>query len=311
MATSELLAATPQVTAWLKAWEAYLFHEKRYSTHSVSNYLRDLRVFLRFLCEHLGRQIKPKDLKQVTAQDLRAWLMHERQRGLAPASLARAVSSVKGWYRYLEREEGLANAAVQHLRQPKHRTPLPRPLSKPQALAAVQTIESLAEEPWVAARDASLLLLLYGTGLRISEALGLTQGQVLGQDRLVVRGKGKKERVVPLLPMVRLALENYATVCPFILGREDAFFRGVRGKPLQAGVFQKRLRELRILLGLPESATPHAFRHSFATHLLANGADLREIQELLGHETVTTTQRYTEVDVEQLLAAYTDAHPRS
>ena len=307
----DLAAWAPEISDSLSQWRSYLSEEKHYSDHTVTGYMHNVQVFGRFMCIYLEHPIGHKDLLALTTQDLRAWLMQLRKDGLSASSSARAVSAVKQWFRFLEKEVGIKNMAVQHLRQPRHSKPLPKALTKQQAKATLQAMDSLAEEPWVAARDVALLMLIYGTGLRISEALSLTLGQVVDKSSVVVKGKGNKERMVPLLPVVQHYLEHYIALCPYLLSSKEEIFRGVRGKPLQPAIFQRRLQELRQALGLPETATPHAFRHSFATHLLANGADLREIQELLGHEAIATTQRYTAVDVESLLESYADAHPRN
>jgi integrase/recombinase XerC len=221
------------------------------------------------------------------------------------ATNARAVASLRSFYRYLQRHYGIENPAALTLRAPRRSPPLPKAVSVKESLAAVQMIADYQQEPWVGLRDRTLLGLLYGAGLRISEALNLTRGDLAGET-LRIRGKGNKERLVPLLPAVKNALEEYLAACPW---QSEIVFYGLRGKRLQPAVFSKQLRILRNAIGLPESTTPHAFRHSFATHLLAEGGDLRSIQELLGHSSLTTTQRYTKVDTERLLSAYSLAHP--
>jgi integrase/recombinase XerC len=248
-------------------------------------------------------------LQQLQERDVRAWLAARMNKGMAKTSNARALSAFKHWMRYLQREGKCDNTRVLTVRAPKLNKPLPKALSEAQA-GALMAAEGDAE-PWVAARDHALLLLLYGTGLRIGEALSLTLSDMQG-EALRVMGKGRKERVVPLLPMVRQAIEVYVEACPYCPKQaKGPLFWGARGAPLQAAIFQRRLRDMRRALGLPESATPHALRHSFATHLLAQGADLRDIQELLGHASLSTTQRYTHVDTARLMGAYAKAHPRA
>lgn len=330
--------------AWLEAFE----HNRRASAHSLTAYRHDIADCLGFLSQHLGTGLGIGQLANLEERDLRAWLAARVGRGMAKTSNARALSAVKSFFRYLEREGHLENSRIFHVRAPKLNKPVPKALSLAQTEAALDTIHALHEEPWVSARDEALLMLIYGSGLRISEALGLTLGAV-GQYALQIEGKGKKQRNVPLLPVVQTALQHYIQLCPHFAsipppaggrvggghpvwdntestradhaplptsplrgeGKNTPLFLGIRGGELNPAQFQRTLARMRGMLGLPESATPHAFRHSFATHLLARGADLRDIQELLGHESLSTTQRYTHVDTERLLAAYEAAHPRA
>jgi integrase/recombinase XerC len=252
--------------------------------------------------------------------DFRSFLAHRRNHGLSNTSVARALSVLRSFFRHLERTGLVTNAAIRSVRSPKLPHSVPKPLGVEAAAAAREQIAFLHEEQWVNARDYAVLTLLYGCGLRISEALGLNHKDIgdlnhadvgSGAASLIIRGKGNKERMVPVLPVVRNAIDAYTALCPFANGREDPLFVGVRGKRLNAGIIQKSMREVRRALGLPESATPHALRHSFATHLLSAGGDLRTIQELLGHASLSTTQRYTEVETGHLLKVYRDAHPRA
>ena len=227
------------------------------------------------------------------------------------SSRSRGLAAVRGFFRFLERRGLAANAAIRLVRTPKVARSLPRPLEVGDALAAVDAAGTLVDEPWLAARDQALLLLLYGCGLRIGEALALNRRDAPEGDVLVVTGKGRKQRLVPVLPVVRDAIAAYLAICPYALPAEAPLFLGARGARLDPAVAQRQVRRLRVALGLPETATPHALRHSFATHLLADGGDLRTIQELLGHASLSTTQRYTEVDASRIAAVHRRTHPRA
>jgi integrase/recombinase XerC len=291
-------------------WLDWLEYERRVSPHTLDAYRRDLAVFLEFMAEHLGGPPGPAELAGLDAADLRAWLARRAAAGSARSSTVRALAAVRSFFRRLDRAGLVHNPAVAAVRGPRFRRPLPRPLGPGQARAAVAAAGE-ARRPWLGDRDRALLLLLYGAGLRIGEALGLTLGEVAGDpETLTITGKGRKQRMVPLLPVVREGLARYLATRPGEASPDAPLFAGARGKRLSPGVAQKRFRDLRRALGLPESATPHALRHSFATHLLGGGADLRTIQELLGHASLSTTQRYTEVDAEGLMQVYRAAHPR-
>ncbi len=295
----------------LAQWQDWLAHVKRAADHTITAYQTDIFAFLYFVAAHTGEQVNVHSLRDLQVRDFRSWLA-SRQREYSKSSTARAVSSVRHLYRWMEREGLIEEAAIFHLRIPKLDKSIPKALGMEQALQAVETIGSLHAEPWVNARDTALLMLIYGCGLRISEALSLQVGDVLdAQGDLRILGKGKKERSVPLLPVVSAHIVEYLRLCPHHQrgAKKAALFVGVRGGELQPAIFQKQLQHIRSLLGLPDSATPHAFRHSFATHLLARGGDLRDIQELLGHESLSTTQRYTHVDTARLMEAYRSAHP--
>lgn len=292
------------------AWLAYLRDVRRYSSHTLIAYEQDLQQFLGFLSGHLGSRVTASMLEPLEARDFRAWLA-SRMEDFEATSTARALSTVKHFFRYLEKQEMLSNAAVFHMRGPKLKKALPKALGEGQAVDALEGIGEQHSEEWVNLRDVALLVLLYGCGLRISEALSLTYGDVPLKEVLAITGKGKKQRMVPVLPMVAEAIDAYVAACPYPFAAEMPLFVGARGKKLDAAIFQLQLRKLRARLQLPETTTPHAFRHSFATHLLSSGGDLRSIQELLGHESLSTTQRYTQVDKARLLAAYKGAHPRA
>ncbi len=296
-----------------QSWLAWLSGEKRFSAHTVSGYAADLAQFLNFQSAHYGEAANLKRMSQLTTADFRAWLAQRAGDGIQRSSNARAVSVIRNFFRWLAKAGLAENTAATLLRRPKVPKSIPKALTASEAQDTLETIGVLSDEPWVERRDIAVILLLYGCGLRISEALSLTYGNapLPGQDTMVITGKGNKQRMVPLLPAVTEAIAEYRRACPFQLSPEDALFRGVRGGPMSARIIQKRIQSLRGLLGLPATATPHALRHSFATHLLASGGDLRAIQELLGHASLSTTQRYTDVDVESLLATYDEAHPRA
>ena len=293
----------------------WLRSERRVAELTLRGYEEDLGAFLRFLADHRGGLVSVADLGGLGLVDFRAWLAWRHGEGYARSSTARAMSAVRGFFRYADRRHGLHNPALTVIRTPRLPHRVPRPLAEADARDLIESAGTEAGEGWVGARDTALLLLLYGAGLRIGEALALNRADV-GKDPRTLRslrvvGKGSKERQVPVLPAVAAALAAYLLVCPLSPVPHEPLFRGVRGGRLQQGVVQKLVRQLRAGLGLPETATPHALRHSFATHLLGSGADLRAIQELLGHASLSTTQGYTEVDARRLLALYARAHPRA
>ena len=303
--------AAPDVAAALAAFEAHLVGEKRASAHTVSAYGRDIVAFFAFLASHLGEPADLAALSALRTQDFRAWLARLRMDGLVAASAARALSSVRALFRFLERRDLARNAELAQVRTPKVPRGQPRPLARQDAAKAVDLAGEMPEEPWIAARDLAVLAMLYGCGLRVGEAVGLNRGQVPKGDTLVVRGKGGKERVVPVLPFVHRAIADYLALLPYAVGADGPLFLGAKGKRLSARVVQLAMARVRGALGLGDDATPHALRHSFATHLLGAGGDLRSIQELLGHASLSTTQRYTEIETERLLALYDSAHPRA
>ena len=307
--------AAPDLALVLDGWRQWLAAERRLAVLSRHGYDDDLGGFLRFMAEHKGGLIDLAGLAALSLADLRAWLARRHTDGYARTSTARAMAAVRGFFRYADRRHGLHNPALHAVRTPRLPHRVPRPLAEVDARELIDTARVDAREAWVGLRDAALLVLLYGAGLRIGEALALDRA-VAGADpsamrALRVHGKGGKERLVPILPVVAEALAAYLHACPVPPLPHEPLFKGVRGGRLQQGVVQKLVRQLRIGLGLPETATPHALRHSFATHLLGSGADLRAIQELLGHASLSTTQGYTEVDARRLLALYARAHPRA
>ena len=248
---------------------------------------------------------------RLQTRDMRAWMAYERGRGLGPRSLARALSAVKSFVAWVADRDGFDATAALSIRAPKFTRKLPRPLAVPAAEAVLEHVETQAKEDWVSARDVAVLTLLWGCGLRISEALSLTGDHLPLGASLVVQGKGDKDRVVPVIAPARSAMETYLELSPYPAEPAEPLFRGVRGGALNPRVIQKAMAEARGALGLPASATPHAMRHSFATHLLDAGGDLRAIQELLGHASLSTTQAYTAVDTSRLMEVYAAAHPRA
>jgi integrase/recombinase XerC len=302
--------SAPAVDSLVEAWLATLAHERRASPHTIRAYGDDVRRFLGFFGEYRGGRVTVAMLRSIAPADVRAFLSERRKEGLGPRGLQRAMAGIRSFYRLLE-QEGLADgAALRVVRSPKLPRTLPRPLSETDAARTILEAGQ-DDEPWIAARDAALVTLLYGTGLRISEALSLRRGDVPLADSITILGKGSKERSVPVLPVVREAVARYAELCPFAKAKTEPLFLSRRGGAMSPRDAQSLMQRLRGRLGLPASATPHALRHSFATHLLRNGGDLRSVQELLGHASLSTTQKYTEVEGSQILAVYEAAHPRA
>jgi integrase/recombinase XerC len=307
--------AEPAVVKALTDWQDWLTHEKHYSAHTLDAYSRDVISFFKFLGRHLGHAPGLEDLDRLSTRDFRGYLARQNSEGLERTSTARAMSTLKTFFKYLVREGRIENTVIQTVRIPKVPKSIPKALSIEDALTALDVVEELSDDVWVGRRDKALLTLLYGCGLRLGEALKLSRDEGLraldGDASLVISGKGGKQRLVPVLPAVSIAIQDYLDVCPFQFEGDAPLFVGVRGKRLNPAIAQKTVRELRALLKLPDSATPHALRHSFATHLLGGGGDLRTIQELLGHASLSSTQRYTEVDGEHLSMVYDATHPRA
>ena len=294
----------------MNRWLVHLSALRGNSDKTIDAYRRDLSGFLGFMTGHLGRVPSKNGLGRIGISDMRAWLAHGRRSGRAPRSLARELSAVKSFYRWLGEAEGLDVTAVLATRAPKFSPGLPRPVSRTDTRSLIDTVEVQSADSWVAARDVAVVTLLYGCGLRISEALGLTRAAAPLPEVLRITGKGNKERLVPVLPVVRKAVDTYLRLCPLAQKPNDPLFLGKRGGPLNPRLIQKVIQQARMQLGLPSSATPHAMRHSFATHLLESGGDLRSIQELLGHASLSTTQAYTAVDQARLMEVYKKAHPK-
>jgi integrase/recombinase XerC len=305
--------AAPDLAAAIREWQAWLAHEKRASAHTQDAYARDLAAFLDFLSGHLGGAPGIADLEALAVADFRAWLAARQQRGLRRSSTARALSTVRNFFAWGARRGVLSNAAVKAVRSPKLPRQVPKALTADDAQSVLRAVRELASEPWIAKRDLAVMLLMYGCGLRVGEALSLTAAEAPGpQDEvLVITGKGRKQRRVPLLAIVGEACQAYVASCPYPLRGDGPLFLGARGGALSARRMQERLQQIRGFLGLSSATTPHALRHSFATQLLGAGGDLRQIQELLGHASLSTTQRYTAVDARGLARVYEQAHPRA
>ncbi len=308
---NDLPEAPPATSALLRRWLEQFSAAQGASASTVEAYRRDVSGFLGFLAGHLGGEPAPRALSEVSQSDLRAWMARERTRGLSARSLRRALSAVKSFFRWLAEAQGIEAPAVFAARGPKAAMRLPRPVGEDQARDLIADAEATDAPEWIAARDAAVLTLLYGCGLRISEALAIRRREAPLPEVLRVRGKGGKERLVPVLPAAREAAEAYLGLCPWSLEPEDELFRGTRGGPLSPRIIQKRMAQARARLGFPATATPHALRHSFATHLLKAGGDLRAIQELLGHASLSSTQIYTALDEARLLQVHAKAHPRA
>ncbi len=313
--TLNLVCADDGVSRAMVQWLAHLRSERRLSPKTVEAYARDLRQCLQFLCEHWGERVTLTRFAALEATDIRAFLAMRRADDIAGRSLMRTLAGLRSFGRFLEREGKGKVGALSGVRAPKIAKSLPKPLPMDAAKRLTDADERAGEtrETWVLARDAAVMALLYGSGLRISEALGLKRREVPrpGEgDVLIVTGKGNKTRMVPVLQNVLQLIDEYAALCPFPLPAEGPMFVGAKGGPLSPRIIQLAMERLRGALGLPDSATPHALRHSFATHLLSRGGDLRAIQELLGHASLSTTQVYTGIDAERLLQVYASAHPR-
>jgi integrase/recombinase XerC len=298
-----------QADALRRRWLDALAHERRASPHTLRAYGDDVARFLGFTTGHVGGAVSDRTLAKLAPADIRAFITHRRAEGLGAGGVQRALAAIRSFYKFLAREGVLENAAPKAVKTPRVRRPLPRPLSADDARRAIDVAGEHNVE-WLAARDAALLTLLYGAGLRISEALALKRGDVPMGAVLSVIGKGRKERAVPVLPVVAAALADYAAKIPFTGAPASPLFLSRRGRPMSPREAQGLMQKLRGALGLPERATPHALRHSFATHILQGGADLRSVQELLGHSSLSTTQIYTAIDTRQLLDVYSRAHPR-
>lgn len=295
----------------IQAWQRWLSYERRLSPNTSGNYLLDLKEFMAFLFRYQNAPVSRKILKECSVTDFRAFLVDNTQKGMARSSISRHMSTLRSFFKFLRKNHILENTAISAIRPARPPRTLPKPLDTEDALKLLHAAQTLQKEPWQGLRDTALLTLLYGCGLRISEALELNVTDIpLRADALTITGKGNKQRLVPILPLVKRTVEDYLKERPFISGNE-ALFIGARGERLTPRVVQRQIMRLRRYLGLAESVTPHALRHSFATHLLTAGSDLRSVQELLGHKSLSATQRYTEVDRAHLEKVYAAAHPRA
>lgn len=295
----------------LERWLSELASVAGRSEKTVAAYRLDVHGFLEFLQGYEGEALGASAISRLDTRTMRAWMAHERGRGLSARSLARALSAVKGFVAWMAEREGFDPTGVLMRRAPRFKAKLPRPLEEDSARTLLDAVEQHARTPWVALRDQAVVLLLYGCGLRISEALGLRGRDLPLGETMRIRGKGRKDRLVPVVPVARQAMDAYVDACPFEIEGTEPVFRGVRGGALNPRQVQKLMATVRAQLGLPSSATPHAMRHSFATHLLNAGGDLRTIQDLLGHASLSTTQAYTAVDTSRLMEVYEAAHPRA
>lgn len=299
--------ASREIKQLIAQWQSWLLNERRYSPHTLDAYSRDLSGFFDFAAEHLGKVPETADLAKLEVRDFRAYLSQRAARHIDKSSLARELSTLKNFFKWLARYDILRNPALSVIRTPRRAKVLPKALEVNDTFNVIDEAQNLASNSWQGLRDTAIFTLLYGCGLRISEALSLNVGDIGNNDFLRVKGKGNKERIVPLLPVVVENINKYLAECPYQPKQGEPLFLGARGDRLVPRIIQRQMQKIRAYLGLPDNLTPHALRHSFATHLLAEGTDLRSIQELLGHASLTTTQRYTDVQIETLKKEYDKA----
>lgn len=299
--------ASREIKQLIAQWQSWLLNERRYSPHTLDAYSRDLSGFFDFAAEHLGKVPETADLAKLEVRDFRAYLSQRAARHIDKSSLARELSTLKNFFKWLARYDILRNPALSVIRTPRRAKVLPKALEVNDTFNVIDEAQNLASNSWQGLRDTAIFTLLYGCGLRISEALSLNVGDIGNNDFLRIKGKGKKERIVPLLPVVVENINKYLAECPYQPKQGEPLFLGARGDRLVPRIIQRQMQKIRAYLGLPDNLTPHALRHSFATHLLAEGTDLRSIQELLGHASLTTTQRYTDVQIETLKKEYDKA----
>lgn len=290
-------------------WIDYLSNVNGLSKNSVISYKNDISKFIEFLNKHFDREIDIETLEDIKISDFRSFLTYRRNANLSSTSIARNISSLKSFFNYLIKKEKIKNSEVFLLKSPKLKQSLPRPINVELAIEAIKCAETIEQEKWIGLRNKSILLLLYGCGLRISEALNLNYEEIMNDDHILIKGKGGKERIVPMMPYIKKGILDYLNECPKEINKEDPLFVGKRYARLSPRIIQYALEKIRHSISLPETATPHALRHSFATHLLESGGDLRTIQELLGHSSLSTTQKYTKVENAKLFDAYSKAHP--
>ena len=302
-----------EVTGLVEAWLSFLANEKRFSPKTINAYMADFCALLGFLKAHNGGNLTRSSLLKTSPQEIRAYLAYARSgdKPLCNASIARALASIRSFFKYCDTRLGIACPQIALVRGPKVKARAPRPISSDAALNMIANTDEYSELPWIGARDEAILSLLYGCGLRIFECLALKGEAAKSLDALRIMGKGKKTRIVPVISQVRGKIEKYISLCPFEITDNGPLFFGVKGGELNPRMVQRLIVAMRLAYSLPKSATPHALRHSFATDLLAGGADLRSIQELLGHASLSTTQKYTDVDAAHLLAVFNSAHPRA
>lgn len=302
--------AEPEVLEIIKRWQGWLKNERRYSEHTLDAYFRDLSDFFIYLNQRLEHLPNLSDISQIDIRGFRGYISARASRHLDKTTLARNISGLKNFYRWLDDNDIIKNSAISIVSSPKLPKSLPKALDIEDTFNVIESTKEFSKDLWQGLRDTAVFTLLYGCGLRISEALSLNIGDINPHNDFVrIRGKGNKERIVPLLPIIINAVDDYLAKCPYKMRVGEPLFLGARGERLSPRIIQRQLQKIRIYLGLPESLTPHALRHSFATHLLAEGTDLRSIQELLGHSSLTTTQRYTDVQIDTLTKEYNKAHP--
>ena len=300
--------ASPELKELILGWQNWLRDERRYSPHTLDAYARDLALFINFLAENEnGKKLSLNALKNIAPRDIRAFLSERLSRHIEHSSAAREISTLRSFFKWLNRRGIMDNTAISVISSPRRAKVLPKALDVDDTFKVLETVEKLASEKWQGLRDVAILTILYGCGLRISEALSLNVGDIGHNDFLKIKGKGNKERLVPLLPVVKEKINAYFAACPYDIKPGEALFLGARGERLSPRIVQRTLEKIRGILGLPDTLTPHALRHSFATHLLAAGTDLRSIQELLGHASLNTTQRYTDVQIDKLQRDYQKA----
>lgn len=301
--------ASPEVVEQIRRWRNWLTAERRFSAHTVDAYARDLKIFFDFLSDYQRSLPTLADLQKMEIRGFRAFLSVRADKHVEKTSVAREISSLKNFFKYLAKQNIVNNSAVSIISSPRRPQTLPKALDVDQTLNLLDTSGNFAKKEWQRLRDVAVFTILYGCGLRISEALSLNRGDIDHNDFLRIKGKGNKERLVPLLPVVVEKINAYLAACPYDIKNGEPLFLGARGERLSPRIVQRTLEKIRAYLGLPDTLTPHALRHSFATHLLAEGTNLRTIQELLGHSSLSTTQRYTDVQIETLQKEYKQAHP--
>lgn len=301
--------ASEEVKEKISQWQSWLKDERRYSVHTVSAYSRDLAIFLRFLEKHLDKTPTLKILQKIDVRTFRAFLSNRNSKYIEKSSTARELSALKNFYHWLAKNQIIDNTSLSIISSPKQGKHLPKAIDVNDAFNVLDIAKDFSKKEWQGLRDVAILTILYGCGLRISEALSLNMGDINHNNFLKIKGKGNKERLVPILPVIREKIDAYLKACPYNIQNGEALFLGARGERISPRIIQRNLEKVRRYLGLSDNLTPHALRHSFATHLLANGTDLRSLQELLGHASLSTTQRYTDVQIETLKKEYSKSHP--
>lgn len=309
MKTEIRYKASPEVVEQIRRWRNWLAAERRFSAHTVDAYARDLSIFFDFLSDYQRSLPTLADLQQMEVRAFRAFLSARAGKHLERTSMARELSTLRNFYKYLSMQNVVNNSAISVISSPRLPKTLPKALDVNQTFDVLDIAGNIAKKEWQGLRDIAVFTILYGCGLRISEALSLNRGDINHNDFLKIKGKGNKERLVPLLPVVVEKIDAYLAACPYDIKNGEPLFLGARGERLSPRIVQRTLEKIRAYLGLPDTLTPHALRHSFATHLLAEGTNLRAIQELLGHASLSTTQRYTDVQIETLQKEYHKAHP--